>query len=321
VGVVGYIQPDELQEMRSPTATSMWSLLLVCLSVSLVIARSPVGQKKSFSTTLDNVVNELIDPHFSAVQESGSRGESNSNMYKLARITRSSSYSPFMSNPYDLGPVGQCSSPQLDICDFPDNYIVPEYAARYFYYLYNDRYNDLKYQLELLDGSRCAESMANFTCREVIAPRCISETMVRYPSNFLSKCQRAISPCVRFLSAYPTYCSNFARNHLVGDFSLFQCRVPQVSDCANLGLSPDWLAAQMELRASLKSFEVAAKELNMSGACKESFIRLSCTTPTCEPNGRLQGYRNTSQCNDVLNWFVSIVTGCAYMITYIVVCN
>ena len=102
-------------------------------------------------------------------------------------MTRRSSsyYSPYTSNPYDLGPIGQCSSPQLDTCDFPYDYTVPEYMARAVHN-YRDALINTKSQLRSLDGSRCAESMMDFMCKKLITPQCISNTTVRYSSNLLS---------------------------------------------------------------------------------------------------------------------------------------
>jgi hypothetical protein len=210
------------------------------------------------------------------------------------------SYLPYTSDPYDVGPTGLCSRPQLDICNFPDDYTVPEYVARTVVQ-FNDVLKELDGDVRNLDGSRCAKALTDFMCRELISPQCISDTTVRYPANSSAVCQTAMANCPRFALVFPAYCDVVSRGQPSGDFSLTECRVPSVTGCGNTRPSPDWIVAQFEHTASsVSSLEDAAQQANMYGDCIESYMRLSCTKPTCEDNGRLLDYRSSAQCHDVV---------------------
>ena len=99
-----------------------------------------------------------------------------------ARTKRFSEYSPYSSNPYDLGPINQCSYPQLDVCNFESGYVVPEYVARSLQQQ-NSLLNNLHQQLSSVLSSSCVSSWMNFLCKATIGPRCISNTTVRYQIN------------------------------------------------------------------------------------------------------------------------------------------
>lgn len=97
---------------------------------------------------------------------------------------RSSSFRvwmPYTRHHYDMGPISQCSCPQLDACSFPHGFTVPEYIARSVSYS-NDMLNLLKIQYSMADSDRCADAIVDFLCKQYVAPQCVNTT-VRYPSD------------------------------------------------------------------------------------------------------------------------------------------
>ena len=163
-------------------------LLLLSLFMSLV----PIPAEANVETfvaalagALQDVAKEQADHRVIAERPGLHRVDSNDKKTdNTGRARRSSSYSPYTSDPYDMGPIGMCSYPQLDVCDFPDGYTVPEYVARTVFN-YNDLLNKLNDEFNEA-GSGCAESMMDFMCNQIVTPRCISNTTVQYPSGTLS---------------------------------------------------------------------------------------------------------------------------------------
>ena len=99
-----------------------------------------------------------------------------------ARTMRLSEYSPYSSNPYDLGPINQCSYPQLHACNFESGYTVTEYAARVFRPA-NSILNEMSEKISSVLSSGCTKTWMNFMCKALVGPRCISNTAVRYQTN------------------------------------------------------------------------------------------------------------------------------------------
>ena len=99
------------------------------------------------------------------------------------RSKRADDYNPYTSNSYDAGPIDMCSYPELDACDFPAGYTVPEYAAREVSN-YNDLFNTLGKTIRGFDTSACANSVLQLICKHSV-PRCISTSTVEYPGNFM----------------------------------------------------------------------------------------------------------------------------------------
>ena len=165
------------------------TLLLVSLFVSLVPIPAEANVETFVATlaaALQDVAKEQADHRVIAERPGLHRVDSNDKkLDNTGRARRSSSYGPYTSDPYDVGPIGMCSYPQLDVCDFPDGYTVPEYVARTVFN-YNDMLNKLNDQASNVAGSECAESMMDFMCNQLITPRCISNTTVQYPSGTLS---------------------------------------------------------------------------------------------------------------------------------------
>ncbi|XP_062522822.1 uncharacterized protein LOC134197503 [Corticium candelabrum] len=105
-----------------------------------------------------------------------------SDLDQHARTMRSSEYSPYSSNPYDLGLINQCSYPQLHACNFESGYTVPEYVARALQQ-YNGLLNEMHETISSVLSSGCTKSWMNFMCKATVGPRCISNTTVRYQTN------------------------------------------------------------------------------------------------------------------------------------------
>ena len=179
----------------------MRTRLLFILLVSTSAKATPlVGQLEalhSLTTTLKNSVSKPQIVEQVSASRLHSKQVNNEEMLTKdsLRARRSSTYSPFTSDPYDLGPIGQCSSPQLDICNFADDYTVPEYVARTVYN-YNNVLNNLERQLRSLDGSGCANKMTDFMCKELISPQCISNTTVRYSSGVQTVSSARCTSCI-----------------------------------------------------------------------------------------------------------------------------
>lgn len=219
----------------------------------------------------------------------------------VGREKRLSSYSPYTSDAYDLGPIGMCSHPQLDICDFPQGYTVPEFVARNIHN-YNDALNRVVNVASTLDGSDCSDALTDFMCNQLITPRCVSNTTVRYPSReALRKCEDILSRCPRLRSRENNFCTLVNDAQPTGLYSLTTCRIPSVSGCWSTRPSPDWLVAEMEYRAIKFPFSVVIEEVGLDGSCKENYMKFACTRPTCSSDGRLQGYRTETQCNSFLD--------------------
>ena len=115
-------------------------------------------------------------------------------------------------------------------------------------------------------------------------------------------------------------CNQVDQVQPTGTFSLTQCRVPSVSGCSSTRPSPDWIVAQFEHVTTENSLEDVTTNVGLYGSCKENYMRLVCTRPTCESNGRLQGYRSAAQCNSVLDWYKPLVICCARYIAFSLLC-
>ena len=164
--------------------------MLMFLLVSFFISLVPTPAEATVETFLNGLTVKLEN----TVTENSLHGKNVRDITERQRRSGPSSYRPYTGDPYDVGPIGMCSYPQLDVCNFSDSYTVPEYVARTVLN-YNDVLKKLKGEIRNLDGSRCAESMMNFMCKELIAPQCISSTTVRYPSNSLSVRHYGRSSC------------------------------------------------------------------------------------------------------------------------------
>ena len=116
----------------------------------------------------------------------------------------------------------------------------------------------------------------------------------------------------------PNFCYMESTSIMVGgEFSLTKCRLPNVDGCTNSRPSPDWIVAEFEDLASKSSpLSSTATKLNLYGICKSNFIRLVCMIPSCESNNRLRGYKNCTECNDLLNWYKSVKLYCFTIVLY-----
>lgn len=110
------------------------------------------------------------------------------------------------------------------------------------------------------------KSLSLLVCPAIFICRCF---LLALSSSF-SSCPR-----IRYLSG--SLCNTVNSFQVVGDFSLTQCRVPDVSTCGNTKETPHWLAAQMEYLASQNPLPQLANELGLYGTCKRNFLRLACT--------------------------------------------
>jgi hypothetical protein len=197
-----------------------------------------------------------------------------------------------------------CSYPDLDICDFPEGYTVPEFIARHVHYDNDALYRTINIAFTS-DGSDCSDALTDFMCNQLITPRCVSNTTVRYPSRrkALRKCEDILSRCPRLRLRENNFCTRVKNTLPTGLYSLTTCRIPSVSGCWSTRPSPDWLVAEMEYRAIKYPLRFVIEGLGLNGSCKENFIKFACTRPTCSSDGRLQGHRNETQCNSVLDCF------------------
>lgn len=273
-------------------------ILLAVLLVSLFSTPVQASVEK-FARTLTATL-QTLDTKEAHDRDVGHLHHMNDKVDNRKRTRRLSSHTPYTEDPYDLGPIGMCSYPQLDVCNFPEGYTVPEYTARAVNN-YNDILNELKDSIGKVDGSTCLESMMDFMCNNLVTPRCISNTTVLYPSDTLSKCQQALSWCPTLSFYARNYCSVIVEEIPSGSFSLTTCRVPKVDGCMSTRPSPDWIVAQIEHSTKNHPLGVVVNKLNLNGSCEENFMKLACTKPTCESNGRLQGYKNATQCNGFLD--------------------
>ena len=101
------------------------------------------------------------------------------------RMKRSTTYQPYTANPYDLGPLNQCSTPKVSQCGYSSDVTVPEFMARRLPYFFNSLDSIISAQLEQVPGidSGCLHGVANsLLCSVVATPRCIGNNMVNYRS-------------------------------------------------------------------------------------------------------------------------------------------
>ncbi|XP_062522816.1 uncharacterized protein LOC134197497 isoform X2 [Corticium candelabrum] len=287
----------------------LWMSVYMAVSlVSLAETSTALGGSSTHHSVAENLVRMATSLTSFATSEIDSRRASEhtqmaSDLGQHARTMRLSEYSPYSSNPYDLGPINQCSYPQLHACNFESGYTVPEYAARVFRPA-NSILNDLHEKISSGLSSRCTKSWMNFMCKALVGPRCISNTTVRYQTNNYDICRQVFSSCPLRSTTSSIFCqtlSSIITIHPAGTFSLTSCRVLNIDGCANTLPSPDWLAALLEHQTQSSSFDDRARALSLSGSCKINYIKLSCTQPTCGSNGRLQGYDSSSQCHNIAN--------------------
>lgn len=232
------------------------------------------------------------------------------NIVHEERTRRSTTYQPYTDNPYDLGPLNQCSTPVIPRCSFSSDVTIPEYEARRIRYLFDflDPLFDQINQLPNFD-SRCVNSLlTNVLCDIAATPRCIGNDRVRYESLSEQVCRStvsAVSSCstqdktlFQSLFCSPTYLSDF--EWATGDFSLTQCSTPNIDTCDSSGTSPEWLVVQYENEFRQTSSNPVTVANGLTGTCKTDYLRVSCTIPTCTSDNRLQGTLTFDQCNRVL---------------------
>ena len=98
------------------------------------------------------------------------------------RVRRSTTYQPYTDNPYDLGPLNQCSTPSIPRCSFSSDVTIPEYEARRIRYIF-DFLDPLFDQIEEIPNfdSGCLNGLLNgVICAIAATPRCIGNDMVNY---------------------------------------------------------------------------------------------------------------------------------------------
>ena len=161
-------------------------MFLTLLSLSVVVISTASG---AFSVLHFNGMQKLLriaDAVGGAIDKEVDTRLSSRLHEELERVRskRADDYSPYTSNPYDAGPIDMCSYPELDACDFPAGYTVPEYAAREVSD-FNDLFNTIDKNIRSVDTSACANSVLQLICRHSV-PRCISNTTVKYPGNFMT---------------------------------------------------------------------------------------------------------------------------------------
>lgn len=243
------------------------------------------------------------------------------------RLKRSTTYQPYTDNPYDLGPLNQCSSPKVSQCSFSPDVTIPEYQARRIRYTFdildpimNDRFTQ---GLIVTGGeAQCYHDIVNsMTCLTVATPRCIGNDMVRYESFTSSECEEALTR-VTSCKGRTFLTSSLCSVHVVasiraystlptGTYSLTRCITPSIDVCDSAGTTPEWIAVQY-----VNTFnDVSSVGTNMvinqlrSDACKTDYMRASCTMPTCTSEGNLQGTLTFDQCNRASNCVLDILTG------------
>ncbi|XP_062501754.1 uncharacterized protein LOC134178862 [Corticium candelabrum] len=271
----------------------------------LVISTTPGASTMQYPSGIQMVL-QTSNALKSAVQQKSNPKRSSNQVYlqrsgRSVETKRHDDYSPYTSNPYDAGPIDMCSYPQVDVCNFPDGYTVPEYVARDAT-RFEDIFKNLNELLREEESWTCAKSMMNLACNHAVAPRCVSNTTVRYLGNFMEDCRKATQDCSMLLEEMPNFCDMQSRTLMNGgEFSLTKCRVPLVSGCTNSLPSPDWHVAFVERLTSNFPLSITASKLNLNQTCKSNFMRLACTAPTCGSNNRLTGYKSSTECSDVMN--------------------
>ena len=155
------------------------SVLSLCVLLMSTVPEALTMLQPSGIQTLSRV---SIALESAVYRTSGKANEEKSG--RSVKTKRFDDYSPYSSNPYDGGPIDMCSYPQIDVCDFPAGYTVPEYSARALSRL-NDVFTTMKDNLIQLDGPTCATSVMNMMCKYSVIPQCVSNTTVRYPGNLM----------------------------------------------------------------------------------------------------------------------------------------
>ena len=102
------------------------------------------------------------------------------------RMRRSTTYQPYTDDPYDLGPLNQCSTPKVSHCSYSTDVTVPEYQARLMPYLF-DYYESLtsayveQLRIPAIVDSRCINDAINsLVCNVIATPRCIANGSVKF---------------------------------------------------------------------------------------------------------------------------------------------
>ena len=105
---------------------------------------------------------------------------------KEERMKRGTTYQPYTADPYDLGPLNQCSTPKVSQCSYSSDVTVPEYQARripdIFDYLYSIVADHLKQTPGLSDSQCLRDMISSFICDVLANPRCIGNDLVSYYS-------------------------------------------------------------------------------------------------------------------------------------------
>ena len=108
------------------------------------------------------------------------------------RMKRSTTYQPYTDNPYDLGPLNQCTTPKVSQCSYSSDVTIPEYQARRINYAF-DAVNSFisdQFKQALGPDSQCFPSfsdlVSNLMCVIVATPRCVGDDTVNYQSLSVS---------------------------------------------------------------------------------------------------------------------------------------
>ena len=169
---------------RSTSLAHSTMIFVTLLSLSVLVISTTPGAFCTFHLNGIQTIRSMAVAIERAIdKKADSKLSSDRDVQDILRFRRSGDYSPYTSNPYDAGPIDMCSYPELDVCNFPAGYTVPEYSARAAS-SYNDVLNTLNKAIRKVDSSACAKSFLGLLCDHSM-PRCISNTTVRFKGNFM----------------------------------------------------------------------------------------------------------------------------------------
>jgi hypothetical protein len=229
-------------------------------------------------------------------------------MHTEKRLKRDTTYQPYTANPYDLGPLNECSTPKLSQCSYSSDVTIPEYMARRLPSLFKSLQSLLNEQFQQLPANadkRCVnDAVIALICGVVANPRCTGNNVVSYRPFSVTDCNSAIAKVSSCSDLYKTalqagLCTNDILSGLdlpTGTYSLTRCVTPSIDECDSVGTSPEWIAAAYQ-----SDDPTTVLNTLTSDTCKTTYLRVYCTIPTCTSDGNLTGTLTYDQCNSALN--------------------
>ncbi|XP_065838901.1 uncharacterized protein [Oscarella lobularis] len=206
-------------------------------------------------------------------------------------------YQPVGGVPYSVSSLTDCRRPTgMTQCTFPSDFTVPVVIA--------DRIKTADYDIgisanQINDSVQCVEAVTKVLCDSQVQPKCLGNGMVAYEPGFPQRCYAAFAKCGNETAQLSPYICANPLFDVAGIYSMTKCVTPNVNDCINTALSPEWIAYYAEKTLASK-FTSALRATGFSSKCTALYAGFACTLATCGSNNQLLMTLTRKNCEAVV---------------------